>query len=84
MFPPALEGAIVDGILLGLLGNPVACWTAGDGVPTDLAALGMAGGGLLISGFAFGMGLDRIAMLKYGIPNIKLLYENDVRFLSQF
>ena len=36
------------------------------------------------TGFAFGMGLDRIAMLKYGIPNIKLLYENDVRFLSQF
>jgi phenylalanyl-tRNA synthetase alpha chain len=36
------------------------------------------------SGFAFGMGLDRIAMLKYGIPNIKLLYDNDVRFLSGF
>jgi phenylalanyl-tRNA synthetase alpha chain len=36
------------------------------------------------TGFAFGMGLDRVAMLKYGIPNIKLLYENDVRFLSQF
>jgi len=36
------------------------------------------------TGFAFGMGLDRIAMLKYGVPNIKLLYENDVRFLSQF
>jgi phenylalanyl-tRNA synthetase alpha chain len=36
------------------------------------------------SGFAFGMGLDRIAMLKYGIPNIKLLYENDVRFLAGF
>ena len=36
------------------------------------------------TGFAFGMGLDRIAMLKYGIPTIKLLYENDVRFLSQF
>lgn len=36
------------------------------------------------SGFAFGLGLDRIAMLKYGVPNIKLLYENDVRFLSQF
>jgi len=36
------------------------------------------------TGFAFGMGLDRIAMLKYGIPNIKLLYDNDVRFLSQF
>ena len=36
------------------------------------------------SGFAFGMGVERIAMLKYGINNIKLLTENDVRFLSQF
>jgi phenylalanyl-tRNA synthetase alpha chain len=34
-------------------------------------------------GFAFGMGIDRIAMLKYGIPNIRLMYENDLRFLSQ-
>lgn len=36
------------------------------------------------SGFAFGMGIERIAMIKYGIPNIKLFYENDVRFLKQF
>jgi phenylalanyl-tRNA synthetase alpha chain len=36
------------------------------------------------SGFAFGLGLDRITMLKYGIDNIRLLYENDLRFLSQF
>lgn len=36
------------------------------------------------SGFAFGLGLDRIAMVKYGVPNIKALYENDVRFLSSF
>ena len=36
------------------------------------------------SGFAFGLGVERIAMIKYGIPNIKLLYENDVRFLNQF
>ncbi|MGN0823078.1 MAG: phenylalanine--tRNA ligase subunit alpha [Candidatus Gallimonas sp.] len=36
------------------------------------------------SGFAFGMGIERIAMLKYGINNIKLLTENDVRFLKQF
>ena len=36
------------------------------------------------SGFAFGMGIERIAMLKYGINNIKLLTENDVRFLEQF
>lgn len=36
------------------------------------------------TGFAFGLGLDRLAMLRYGINNIRLLYENDVRFLSQF
>jgi phenylalanyl-tRNA synthetase alpha chain len=37
-----------------------------------------------VSGFAFGMGVDRMAMLRYGIDNIKQLYENDVRLLSQF
>ena len=36
------------------------------------------------TGFAFGMGVDRIAMLKYGIDDIRLLYENDLRFLQQF
>lgn len=36
------------------------------------------------SGFAFGIGLERIAMLRYGIKDIRLFYENDVRFLSQF
>jgi len=37
-----------------------------------------------ISGFAFGMGIERVAMLKYGINDMRLLFENDVRFLSQF
>ena len=36
------------------------------------------------SGFAFGMGPDRIAMLKYGIEDIRHFYTNDVRFLDQF
>lgn len=36
------------------------------------------------SGFAFGMGVERIAMLKFGINDIRLFYENDMRFLSQF
>lgn len=36
------------------------------------------------TGFAFGMGIERIAMLKYGVNNIKTLFENDVRFISQF
>jgi phenylalanyl-tRNA synthetase alpha chain len=37
-----------------------------------------------VTGFAFGMGIERIAMLRYGIPNIRLLFENDPRFLAQF
>lgn len=37
-----------------------------------------------ISGFAFGMGIERIAMLKYGIGDMRLLFENDLRFLKQF
>jgi phenylalanyl-tRNA synthetase alpha chain len=36
------------------------------------------------SGFAFGVGIDRIAFLKYGFPDLRLLLENDLRFLSQF
>ncbi len=35
-------------------------------------------------GFAFGMGIERIAMLKHGIPDLRLFFENDVRFLEQF
>lgn len=38
----------------------------------------------IYSGFAFGMGLDRIANIKYGIDDIRLLFENDIRFLKQF
>ncbi|MCY3826926.1 MAG: phenylalanine--tRNA ligase subunit alpha [Candidatus Dadabacteria bacterium] len=38
----------------------------------------------IYSGFAFGMGVERIAMLKYGINDIRLFFENDVRFLRQF
>jgi len=36
------------------------------------------------TGFAFGMGVERIAMLKYGIPDLRMMFENDVRFLRQF
>ena len=36
------------------------------------------------SGFAFGIGPERIAMLKYGITDIRSFYENDVRFIKQF
>ena len=36
-----------------------------------------------VTGYAFGFGVERIAMIKYGIPDIRWLYENDIRFLSQ-
>jgi phenylalanyl-tRNA synthetase alpha chain len=36
------------------------------------------------SGFAFGMGLDRLAMLKYGVNDLRLFFENDMKFLAQF
>ena len=38
----------------------------------------------IYTGYAFGMGVERLAMLKYGIKDIRLFYENDLRFLSQF
>jgi len=36
------------------------------------------------TGYAFGMGIERIAMLKYGIDDIRVFFENDYRFLNQF
>ena len=36
------------------------------------------------TGFALGMGLERVAMLRYGIPHMRLMFENDPRSLSQF
>lgn len=38
----------------------------------------------IYAGYAFGIGVDRVAMLRYGIDDIRLLYENDIRFLNQF
>jgi phenylalanyl-tRNA synthetase alpha chain len=36
------------------------------------------------TGFAFGMGVERIAILRYGVDDIRLFYENDLRFINQF
>ena len=38
----------------------------------------------IFNGYAFGMGVERLAMLKYGINDIRLFYENDLNFLNQF
>jgi phenylalanyl-tRNA synthetase alpha chain len=52
---------------------------------TDPAVFNMVGyDSEKYSGFAFGMGAERIAMLKYGINDIRLFFENDLRFLKQF
>jgi phenylalanyl-tRNA synthetase alpha chain len=37
-----------------------------------------------ISGFAFGMGIDRIALLRHGVHDLRAMFENDLRFLEQF
>ena len=37
----------------------------------------------IYSGFAFGLGIDRVAMIRYGIPNIRMLFDNDERLLRQ-
>ena len=76
----------------------VKCGGAGCGVCGQTGWLEIMGAGMVhpnvfeaagyardaYTGFAFGMGIDRIAMLKYGIDDIRLLYENDLRFLNQF
>ncbi len=76
----------------------VKCRGAGCGVCQQTGWLEIMGAGMVhpnvfkaagypedaYTGFAFGMGIDRIAMLKYGIGDIRLLYENDLRFLNQF
>ena len=76
----------------------VACRGEGCGVCGQTGWLEIMGAGMVhpnvfkaagypddaYTGFAFGMGIDRIAMLKYGIGDIRLLYENDLRFLQQF
>jgi phenylalanyl-tRNA synthetase alpha chain len=37
-----------------------------------------------VSGFAFGVGIERVAMLKHGVPDLRLFWENDLRFAEQF
>ncbi len=72
---------------LGLKKNQIACYHAQmDPEERSIAQERFKNGRmkLLVATKAFGMGVDRIAILKYSIPDIRLLYENDVRFLHQF
>ncbi len=70
-------------------------WTDRNGQPTwlEIAGAGMVDPNVLTAvgydperwtGFAFGFGLDRIAMVRHGLPDLRLLFEGDLRFLEQF
>jgi len=70
-------------------------WYTGGGTPRwlEIAGAGMVDPNVLkavgydpeiYTGFAFGMGIERMAMIRYQIPDIRMFYENDVRFLKQF
>ena len=65
-------------------GRPAWLELAGAGMvdPNVFAALGYDAE--RCTGFAFGIGLDRIAMLRHDVPDLRLLFEGDLRFLEQF
>ena len=66
--------------MAALDGNPL--YLTGSVHPKVFEAVGYDPG--KVQGFAFGLGVERIAMLRYGIHDIRLFYENDIRFLKQF
>lgn len=91
-FPFTEPSAEVDVSCLKCMGKGCASCN-GTGWSMELLGCGMVHPNVLrncgidpeiYSGFAFGLGVDRIAMVKYGINNIRLLFENDMRFLNQF
>ena len=84
--PAALDGSTLPGgikikakPLMGIESNGMLCSGEELGLNEDLYP-----GAEVYSGFAFGIGIERIAVLKYGINNIGLMFENDLRFLEQF
>ena len=90
-FPFVEPGAEVD-VSCGLC-NGKGCKSCGYSGWLEIMGAGMVHPNVLdmagydtekVTGFAFGMGVERIAMLKFGINDIRLFFENDLRFLNQF
>ena len=52
--------------------------------PNVIRAGGHDPGGSQVQGFAFGIGIDRLAMLKYGIPDLRAFFESDLRWLRHY
>lgn len=85
------SGHLRDGSRCGLCKGTGWIEILGSGMvdPNVLLAVGAVRGDDVydpekVQGFAFGMGIERIAMLRYGVPDLRLLYENDLRLLEQF
>jgi phenylalanyl-tRNA synthetase alpha chain len=90
-FFPFTEPSAEADVLCFLCGG-AGCRVCGDGW-LEILGSGMVHPNVLrnvgydpeeVTGWAFGMGIDRVAMLKYGIDDIRLLFENDLRFLEQW
>jgi ABC-type Fe3+-siderophore transport system permease subunit len=93
----ATAGVVFQGLLLNPLADPFTLGVS-TGAALGVALLVMLGAGMvhpvvlrnggydpsIYSGFAFGMGPERIAMLKYGISDIRYFWANDLRLLEQF
>jgi phenylalanyl-tRNA synthetase alpha chain len=79
---PSIEGDVYFPARAGKPGRWLEIWGAGMVHPNVLRGVGYDPEE--VSGYAFGMGIERIAMIRYGIPDIRLFYENDLRFLQQF
>jgi phenylalanyl-tRNA synthetase alpha chain len=81
------DGVLRDGSRCPLCKGTAWIEILGSGMVDPNVLAGIAGGAYdpeRVQGFAFGMGVERIAMLKHGVPDLRLLYENDLRFLEQF
>jgi phenylalanyl-tRNA synthetase alpha chain len=82
-----IDGITADGQRCPLCKGTAWIEILGSGMVDPNVLAGVADHGYdpeTVQGFAFGMGIERIAMLKHGVPDLRLLYDNDVRLLEQF
>ncbi|HWD76065.1 MAG TPA: phenylalanine--tRNA ligase subunit alpha [Solirubrobacteraceae bacterium] len=82
-----VDGVTADGQRCPLCKGTAWIEILGSGMVDPNVLAGVADNGYdpeAVQGFAFGMGIERIAMLKHGVPDLRLLYDNDIRLLEQF
>jgi phenylalanyl-tRNA synthetase alpha chain len=82
-----VDGITADGQRCPLCKGTAWIEILGSGMVDPNVLAGVADNGYdpeTVQGFAFGMGIERIAMLKHGVPDLRLFYENDIRLLEQF